>query len=151
MAGTILIGLDRVELGYFVDLILSTSDSDDVRIEEIHIVLQYRRGIPLWVDADKEHLNLLLFCWGETFVDIRDVSESRRADIRTMGETKTEQDQFATKIPKGEWLTVLVGKSKVRGGLSRHEFDCIKGRGVSRPTGTSQTGKDESYEGKASK
>ena len=67
-----------------------------------------------------------------------------------MGETKTEQDQFAAKIPKGEWLTVLVGKSKVRGGLSRHEFDCIKGRRVFRPAGTGKTGKDESYEGKAS-
>jgi hypothetical protein len=92
-----------------------------------------------------------LFRRAENFVDIRDVSERRRADIWTMGETKTEQDKFAAKTPKGEWLTVLVGKSKVRGGLSRHEFDCIKGRRVSRPTGTSETGKDESYEGKASK
>jgi len=95
VAGTILIGLDRVELGYFADLIFSTSHSDDVRIEELHIVLQYGRRIPLGVDADKEHLNLLLFRRAENFVDIRDVSERRRADIWTMGETKTEQDKFA--------------------------------------------------------
>jgi hypothetical protein len=151
VTSAILIGFDCIEPGYFVDLILSTSESNDVRIKELYIVLQYGRAIPLWVNADKEHLDLRLFRETEAPIYVCQMSQGRRTDVWTTGKTETEQNQLAAQAAKRERLTVLIGKGKVRCSLGRDELDRIKGSRVFRLAETSETANGKSYAGNASK
>ena len=92
----------------------------DKRIVEVgNVAFQHRRSVALRVDTDEKDLNDFLFVRRERPVNLCQIAQCRRADVRTMRKPKGEQYGFPSKLVELKRLSLLIHEVKIESLLGR--------------------------------
>src|SRR5262245_1073930 len=77
------------------NLIRLSRKPDKALIEKRHVIIQHFRCISARIHADEQHLHTRLLLGREKFVSRGQICQDRRADIRTIRKTESDQDKLS--------------------------------------------------------
>ena len=99
-------------VGQLLDARLLASQALEAGIVVTQVGLQLRRGVPVGIDADQNHLQVVARCLGQQGVELTQLGEGGRADVRAEGVAKEQQAPLALELIHRHRLAVLIGQAQ---------------------------------------